>query len=110
MVGTLSNTVFWLSENESSPTAKPAEPVPGEPPEAAAPHSSRAGTVAERGTKESAGIGVVAAQRVAAAAAQRGWRGGPHRLKHISVPFRSFIYRSIKPQWDRIREKRAENN
>ena len=71
MVGTLSNTVFWLSENESSPTAKPAEPVPGEPPEAAAPHSSRAGTVAERGTKESAGIGVVAAQRVAAAAAQR---------------------------------------
>ena len=62
--------MFWLSENESSPTAKPAEPVPGEPPEAAAPHSSRADTVAERGTKESAGIGV-AAQRVAAAAALR---------------------------------------
>ena len=29
---------------------------------------------------------------------------------HVSVPFRSFIYRSIKPHWDRIREKRAENN
>ena len=62
--------------------------------------SAASGWLALRQARLRAGQAAGSGRRPSAA------RTSAHSVSY--VPFRSFIYRSIKPQWDRIREKRAE--